>query len=179
MIILQHPNKDDHRKIRNLFRTAFPPDERPPYFLLNWKSRQGKAQMLAAKENNTFTGFVYMICHLDMAYVFFLAVEEHKRGCGYGSKILTALKKEYAGKRIFLAREQLDPKSENYAQRISRHEFYLKNGFLDLPVKIKEATVVYDVMGIGGSISADEYHSLISQWCGNLMARVFDMRLIE
>lgn len=179
MITLQNSNKDDDRKIKQLFLSAFPPDERPPYFLLNRKVRQGKAQMLAAKDNNTFVGFTYMVCHLDMAYVFFLAVDESKRGCGYGSKILTAMKEKYAGKRLFLAREQLDPEAENYAQRVSRHEFYLKNGLRDLPMKIKEGSVVYDTMGIGGNISSDEYHALIRGWGGRLIPLLIDMRMIE
>jgi len=179
MITLQTPNKDDNRKIKRLFRSAFPPDERPPYFLLNWKAKREKAQILVAKDNNTFVGFVYLVTHLDLVYLFFLAVDESRRRCGCGSKLLTALKEKYAGKRIFLAREPLDPDAENYAQRVSRHNFYLKNGLVDLPMKIKEGPLVYDTMGIGGNISADEYHALICAWGGKLIPRLIDMRMLE
>ncbi len=179
MITLQNPNRNDNKKIKQLFLTAFPPDERPPYSLLTWKVRREKAQMLVAKDDDTFIGFTYLVCHLDLVYLFFLAVDETKRGCGYGSKILTALKEKYAGKRIFLAREPLDPNADNYAQRVSRHEFYLKNGLVDLPMKIKEGPLVYDTMGIGGEIKPEEYHALIRVWGGKLIPRLIDMRMIE
>lgn len=179
MITLQNPSKDDNKEIKHLFLAAFPSDERPPYFLLTWKVRRGKARMLVAKDDNTFIGFAYLVCHLDMVYLFFLAVDENKRGCGYGSKILAALKEKYAGKRIFLAREPLDPEAENYVQRVSRHEFYLRNGLQDLPMKIKEGSVVYETMGIGGKIRPDEYRALIRSWGGMLLPRLIDMRMIK
>ena len=179
MITLRTSDKDDNRKIKQLFRSAFPPDERPPYFLLNWKAKRGKAQMLVAKEDNTFVGFVYLVTYLDLVYLFFLAVDESRRGCGYGSKILIALKEKYRGNRIFLAREPLNPDVENYAQRVSRHDFYLKNGLVDLPMKIKEGPLIYDTMGIGGNISADEYHALICAWGGKLIPRLIDMRMMD
>ena len=80
--------------------------------------------------------------------------------------------------RIFLAREQLDKSAENYAQRVSRRNFYLRCGFEDLPCCIKEGSVVYDVMGIGGIVTAEEYHKLIKPWAGFLL-KIVDMRIIE
>lgn len=114
-----------------------------------------------------------------MAYLFFFAIEPDKRGKGYGSKVLGKLKERYEGKRLFLAREQLDERSNNYGERVKRHEFYLHNGFEDLPCRIKEAWVIYDVMGTGGKVSAEEYDALISSWTGKWIRKIVDMRIIE
>lgn len=150
-----------------------------PFFLLWKKAAGGKAHLLTIKDGKDFIGFVYLICHLDLVYLFFFAIDEPKRGMGYGGKILTALQERYRGKRLFLAREQLDKSADNYEQRVKRRNFYLHNGFQDLPCKIKEAGVVYDVMSVGGTISAKEYDALMTRWSGALIRKLVDMRILE
>ncbi len=172
-------NKSIRKKLKKLYITAFPAEERAPFFLIMSRAKKGKAKMLAAYDGEKFIGFAYMVCYKDLAYLFYLAVEESKRGMGYGGKILSAVKEKYSGSRIFLAREQLDKNADNYSQRVNRHEFYLHNGFKDLPCQIKEANVIYDVMGIGGSVSADEYDILITSWAGKFLRKIIDMRIIE
>lgn len=166
-------------EIKRLYMTAFPKEERAPFFMIKNKARQGKADMLAAWDGDEFVGFVYLLRDLDMAYLFYFAITQDKRGCGYGSEILALLRERYAGKRFFLAREQLDEEAENYGQRCRRHEFYLRNGFEDLHFQIKEASVVYDAMGIGGEISSEEYKRLIDHWVGSGIRKMADMRIIE
>jgi len=178
-VMFKKANKKDYKRIKKLFISAFPPEERPPFFILKSKAEKGKGDMLSIYDGEVFIGFVYIVCRLDTAYLFFFAIEADKRGCGYGSAVLVELLKEYEGKRLFLAREQLDENSDNYDERVRRHKFYLKNGFCDLPVKIKEGNVIYDVMGVGGSVTAEEYDLLITQWCGKFMRKFVDMRIIE
>lgn len=178
-VTLEAYEKNDLKKLKRLYLTAFPAEERAPFFLMMMKTRHGRAEMLTAKINGKFVGFVYMVCHEDLAYLFYLAVADKLRGKGIGGKIIDAVKERYSGMRIFLAREQLDETAENYAQRVSRRNFYLRCGFTDLPCMIKEASVIYDVMGIGGSVSAEDYDRLISAWAGKLMRKLVDMRIIE
>lgn len=172
-------NLEKYPLVKPLFKSAFPPEERPPFFLLKHRAASGKGRMLVAKDNGEFIGFAYLIPYRDMAYLFFFAVDTDKRGKRYGTKILSALKELYSGKRLFLARETLDKRADNYEQRVKRHDFYLKNGFTDWPCQIKEGRVVYDVMGIGGGVSAGEYDALITRWAGKLVRRLIDMRIIE
>ncbi len=178
-IRLERADDSDYRRIKKLYKKAFPLEERMPFFLLKKRAVNGSAQMLAAKKGDEFIGFIYLICHLDLAYLFFFAIESDKRGSGYGSAVLGRLKETYKGKRLFLAREQLDKKADNYEQRVRRHKFYMQNGFEDLPCKIKEAGVVYDVMGTAGGILAEEYDALISSWAGKWVRRLVDMRILE
>lgn len=168
----------DCKKIKRLYKTAFPREERAPFFFIKRKAKDGKADMLAAKDDGEFVGFLYLVCYLDMVYLFYFAIDDPKRGMGYGSRLLKLLQDSYPGKRIFLAREQLDENADNYAQRVRRHEFYLRSGFNDFSCKLKEAGVIYDVMGIGKDILAEEYDALISSWCGKRYKSIMDMRII-
>lgn len=178
-MVLENADRKAYADIKGLYKRAFPRDERAPFFLIKRRAVKGKAQMLAAKEGDIFVGFVYLVCYKDLVYLFYFAVEENYRGTGKGSEILRLLKERCAGRRLFLAREQLDEKAENYSQRVNRHRFYRKNGFEDLPCRIKEASVVYDVMGIGGNVSAEEYDALIDCWIGRFLKKLIDMRIIE
>ncbi len=178
MISLELCTKENMSKMKQLYLTAFPAEERAPWLLLKRRAGQGRAEMLAAVEDGSFAGMAYMVTLGDMAYLFYLAVEDGRRGQGIGGQILAALKERYPDKRIFLAREQLDPSAENAAQRESRHRFYLANGFQDWGVQIREHTMTYDAMGIGKPVTAPEYAALMGSWSGRLISRFFNARII-
>ena len=172
-------NKEEFKRIKSLYKEAFPKEERAPIWLIRRTLKRKTAQMLVATAEGRFIGFAYMVCNRKLAYIFYLALEEEERGKGYGSAVLEAMKERYRGKKLFLAREKLDSKAENYEQRCKRHQFYLKNGFEDLTCQIKEASVVFDAMGIGGEVSAAEYEDLIVNWGGKRLVHFIDMRVIE
>ena len=176
---LENAKNRDYRRIRKLFMASFPPEERSPFYFMRRNARKGTGQMLVARENEDFVGFIYLIPHLDLVYIHFFAVTPHVRGNGYGSRILQLVKEQNPGKRIFLAREPLDETAENAEQRRSRWNFYKRNGFVDLPVQIEELGYLFDAMGIGGNVSAVEYDALITNWCGKWMRRFLKMRVIE
>lgn len=93
--------------------------------------------------------------------------------------MLQMLKERYSGKNIFLAREQLDIKADNYDERIKRRNFYIRNGFKDTNLLIKEASVIYDVMALNDDISAIGYEILIDKWRGKFIKTFVDMKVIE
>ena len=140
-LTLKKITKDDRKTVKKLYLTAFPKCERPPFFMLNSGVKKGAGDFLVAKDGEVFIGFAYTVIYKDMAYLFYFAIDKEQRGKGYGSAVLGRLKEIYSGKRFFLAREMLDENAENYGERVKRREFYLKNGFADLSVKIKEASV--------------------------------------
>lgn len=178
MFTFDYATKKDIKLVKNLYKSAFPRDERAPYFVLERRRVKGLADMMVAKFDGDFAGFCYVVCNSRLAYVFYLAVVPNKRGQGIGSKILQAVGEKYADKKIFLARETLDESADNYAERIARHEFYLKNGFCDIDRRLKEASVVYDVMSMGGDVTPEEYAELIRAWGGKIMTAAVDMRII-
>lgn len=176
---LEPASKKDYAQIRCIYNQAFPKEERAPFWLVWRRTRQGRAQMLAARENGVLVGFANVVVYEDMAYLFYFAITAEHRGEGYGSRILQQLMQYYAGKRFFLAREQLDEAANNYDQRMKRHVFYRKNGLEDMPLSIKEAGVIYDVMGTGGRVAPAEYDALITSWSGGFLRRLIDMRMME
>ena len=169
----------DYEQIEELYESAFPENERAPLFLLVLRAHQGRGKMLTVSDRGRFIGFVYLVCREDIVYVFYLAITPKARGMGYGSTVMRAIQSLYSGRRIFIAREQLDKKAENYSERVKRREFYIKNGFMDIPSCIKEGNVVYDVMTTGGDISPREYDRLITGFTGHIMKLFIDMRLIR
>ncbi len=177
-MILEYAKKEDIPLIKRLYVSAFPKEERPPFFLLRRGLKRQGGQLLVAKENDQFLGFAYLIGTEVLGYLFFFAMEENSRNLGYGSEVLRLLKESYCGNRLFLARETLDQSAHNYAQRLRRHGFYLRNGFVDLPCQIQEGPVVFDVMGIGGEVSAQEYADLMDTWGGKWLRKVIPMKMI-
>lgn len=177
-ITLKIAGKSDIEKVKFLYLSAFPPEERPPFFLMKHGAKHGNGEMLSAYDGEEFVGFAYVVSDEGAAYLYFFAIEERFRGMGYGTSILSALKKRYSGMVLFLAREQLDESAENYGERVRRHSFYLKNGFSDLSVKIKEMTVVYDTMSVGGDIEPRAYARLMKKWCGPLVFYAMRIKMI-
>lgn len=169
----------DRSAVKKLYLSAFPADERAPFFLLLMRAKAGKADILTAHDGKIFIGFAYVVRWKNLVYLFYLAVDENKRGMGYGRKIIEAVKSRYKGSRIFIAREQLDKSAENYAQRVNRRNFYIKCGFRDLPYCIKEASVIYDVMSVGGIVRPAEYNALITSWSGKILKSFVDMKMIK
>lgn len=160
-------NMPEFGKIKHLYLSAFPDDERAPFSLLAGKARRSNVEWLAIFDGEMFVGFFYNVLYKeDLAYIFYFAIEDDLRGCGYGSAAMSALKRKYAEKRLFLAMEELDAAAENFAQRQRRSEFYEFNGFKNIHTKLLEGSVTYDVMAIGGTVSKAEYHHLMMGWLG-------------
>lgn len=178
-VVLKQNLKTDKKKLKKLYISAFPAEERAPFFLMYLKAKKGCAEWLSAYTDGEFAGFVYNVYNDEAVYLFYLAVSEEKRGKGTGTQIVEAVKEKYNGRKIFLAREQLDEKAENYGQRVKRREFYIRCGLTDMPCRIKEASMIYDVMGTGGTVTANDYDSLMTAWSGRLVRKFVDMRLIE
>lgn len=172
---LDYAHNNDFKDFKRLYNTAFPPEERHPYFFIRHSLKRKKGALLIAKDQETFIGFAYLLCYKDLVYLFFFAIEEQMRGHGYGSEILRLIKEKYKGKRIFLAREPLDDRAENAQQRVKRWEFYKKNGFTYLPMNIIEKNYVFETMSIGGAVSPAEYDMLVNDWCGKLGCKLLKL----
>lgn len=172
-------SQDDYVKIKELYINAFPKEERVPFFLLKRKVKQEKGKILVFKENKQFIGFMYFIEYKDIVYLLFFAIDSLNRSKGYGSQALQLFQKMYSSKRIFISRETLDETSSNYQERISRRNFYIRNGFTDYPYRIQEAGVTYDMMCIGKCVTQKEYDELIEYWVGRFIKRIVGMKMIE
>lgn len=180
-VILKNVSKNQpyYKKIKRLYKNAFPISERAPFWFLISKSRKENVDFWALFDKQKFIGLIYVVNFSDLSYIFYFAILDSERGKGYGSKVLEVIKDKYLNRRIFLAIEQLDKNSENYEERVKRKQFYMKNGFMELKLKLKEAAIVYELLGIGGTISPKEYDLLIEAYAGKLLKKFITMNIIN
>ena len=167
------------RQMRDIYLEAFPRRERFSFKLLLKRFKQGKADFWCLMASGKPVGMAYILYEKRLAYLFYLAISSNERGHGYGTEAIEAIRKYYEGSRLFLAVETIDESAANYSQRVRRRDFYLRCGFSYLPCHIKEASVIFDAMSIGGSVSPDEYRALTHNWLGWPLRWIIDMRSWE
>ena len=160
--------------VERLYNSAFPDDERAPFGRLMRGAKKKNVNFFSCMDGEEWIGLLYVVNYLDMSYIFYFAVDDKKRGRGYGTAILRAARKKYAGRRLFLAIEEIDENYENYAERLKRRDFYQRAGFELTGQKMQEASVIYDLMGIGGSVDNKGYRRLMRTFFGG---RIFFITL--
>jgi GNAT superfamily N-acetyltransferase len=170
---------EEYKRIKNLYNSAFPDDERAPFWVLYLKRNRSGVDFWAIYADGKWAGMAYAVSSKDVTYLFYFAISKHKRGLGIGSAALKALIKKYEGQRFFLALEQLDETSDNYDERLKRRHFYERNGLESLGCKLRESTVVYDVMGTGGNIEPEDYKDLMENYMGMFSTKIFKMEIIK
>ena len=151
-------DKKKLKEIKELYDTAFPKEERMPFWLL--------------RKNEEFVGMIHLVYYEDIVYLFFLAVSPEARGQGYGSRIIQALHRRFPFRRIILNIEQVVEGCENYEERRKRKEFYLRNGLKEAGYLTKEFDVVYEMLYLGETVSFDEYWAMMSRYFGKIAAKV-------
>lgn len=81
--------------------------------------------VLGIYDDSMLFGFAVILMNDKCGYVYFIAIDKNVRSKGYGS----AATETYSNLQIVLDFEEIDEDAENYAQRIRRKNFYLRNGF--------------------------------------------------
>ncbi len=158
------------KEIKRLYRTAFPANERAPLFVLFHRTRNERNSFCAVVDKGEFLGLVYTIKSDKMVYVFFLAVDESKRGNGYGTKILDMVKTQYSDRGVALMIEDTTvTDADNYEERINRLGFYKKNGFKQLHIKINEAGVDYELLGTTENITLNDFFEIMKGFLGGTL----------
>lgn len=148
-------------RVKKLYLSAFPKEERVPWRLLLKRYGEGKC-LIETYGGNTFVGFSVTIEREDFAYVFFLAVSDNARSRGFGGKILDRLAREYAGKPLVLDMERVQP-SPNYEQRVRRRGFYLRNGFSTSGFCYEQNGVQYETLYRGENFSVESYKLFVPE----------------
>ena len=137
MDILRHPQVE--KRAKALYHSAFPKEERLPWWLLKLNAHRQGIDLTAWMEGDTFCGFTASVTVDGLHFLLFFAVDTPRQGMGYGSAILSKLRETY--RNVVLNVELLEESAPNYPQRLRRFAFYQKNGFFDTH---------YDVWEIGG-----------------------------
>ena len=151
----------EEKDISVLFLEAFPEDERPPLFVFLNSLKKKEITMLTFYDGETFIGFACLAMYQDVCCIFFLAVSRPYRHQGYGGQMLEIIKRDYKDYVLMLGFEEVNPKYQNYEERVSRKAFYNHHGFIDNKMKTNEYGVIYETAYIGShSVSFASYFEI-------------------
>lgn len=169
-------DREYNKKVKKLYTSAFPKDERIPFILLKLLARKNKAKFYGIYDNKKFVGLIYNIYYKDIILIYYFAIDKESRSKGYGSKILEFIKQKYNKHRIVLSIEQIDKNSNNYKQRVKRKQFYIKNGFKEANYIIKERKIIYEMLYYNENnkkVTLQEYKELMKDYFGKILYQYF------
>ena len=154
-------------EVKSLYLSSFPKEERPPFEYLFQEKMKGKLTVYEIKEGETFVGLAVVANYLDLAYLFFFAIQESLRGKGYGGKAIKELISLYNKKRLYLCAEEVDVSYPDYENRKRREDFYIRNGFRNTKIAFMEVGVRYELFVLKGKeVSEMEHFSLMKDLIG-------------
>lgn len=148
-------------EIERLYRAAFPREERVPMDTL--LEADAPYDFIACYDGAVLCGFYSALTFGDITHILFLAVEEKLWDHGYGSQILAEIGKAYAGNRVILDVEMVDPEADNNEQREQRIAFYMRNGYHHSGISYGWRGVMYEILILDGTISEEEFWNFWDQ----------------
>lgn len=114
-------------------------------------------------DNDSFCGLTYSISSNKMTFLLYLAVNDKVRSKGYGSEILSCLKKSVPENTIVFNVEKPNTNVDNNEQRIKRIIFYLKNGFQQTDYELVDGSEIYSVLASDKNFSLEDYKSIMKK----------------
>lgn len=154
----------DIKELETLFITAFPEEERPPFDrFISFDNHS----IFGIYNEDKFIGFFSLVEKEDLVYLFFFAIKDEYRGKGFGSKTLKYLLNKYKDKRLFLLAESLDESTPNYKERLSRANFYTRNGLTLTNKHINEYGVDYQIITNDLSVTTNDFLILMEHILGD------------
>ena len=99
----------------------------------------------------------------DTTFLLYLVVNDKIHSIGYGSEILSCLKRIYPENTIIFNVENPNTNADNNEQRIKMVNFYLKNGFQLTDYELLDGDDVYSVLSSDKNISLENYKSIIKK----------------
>lgn len=164
MIVLVENNSDERiGDIHALYVSAFPPDERMPFERVLQKCEAGVMRLLSVEgEDGELLGFVNITLCYDALALNYFAILPERRGRGYGTEVVSALKKRYPDRSIVIDIEDDSVECDNLEQRRRRRSFYERLGFSSMPYHLKIFGVPSIIMSSGRTYSFEEYCEIFS-----------------
>ena len=154
-------NKKLTKAAKKLYISAFPREERLPWWVLRLNSLRKGIDLTAWLQGEEFCGFTYSVTVEGLHFLLFFAIEENCRGKGWGSAVLSQLKETYGA--VVLNVEPLLPEAPNYTQRQSRFAFYRKNGFFDTGYDVWEVGGKFRVLATEPQLDVKRYRKLFKK----------------
>lgn len=163
------PFNSSYSVVSPLYHSAFPPQERPPYWLACLFALQPQVAFQAYYDQTTFAGFAYTVRTPQATFVFLLAVNDAVRSKGYGSAMLRKIAEQSQGLPLVLCIEPMDATAPNYDQRQRRLAFYEKNGFRRQYRQFHELDEVYEIVATADDLDYQELAKDLNRACMGLL----------
>ncbi len=162
MKIVKLTKEKDTTLVRQLYESAFPPEEKKPFSLILKKSDAGSMEILSIEgDDGSFLGLAIFILYKELALLDYFAISPERRGGGVGTRALALLRTRYTGRHFLLEIEDTDEQdAPNLAERIRRKAFYTRNGLSAMPYRIILFGVRMQVLTDGAFIPFEEYHAI-------------------
>ena len=145
-------------KVRHLYLTAFPKEERIPWPLVRLNTLRKGIELTAFLDGDTFCGFTYSVACGDLYMPLFFAIDQSLRSKGYGSAVLSLLK-ETCGT-VVLNIEPLVEDAPNLPERQHRFGFYRHNGFHDTGYHVWEVGGMFRILSTNPELDIPAYQKL-------------------
>lgn len=149
-------------QVNQLAKEAFPPEEYLAPAQLVQMAKEDGFDFWALMDEGAFVGFMVVKLHDKMAYLFFLAIDPKRRGCGYGGRAIETLKALYPGHQQVVDFEMPDDVAPNQAQRQKRRAFYLRNGYRETGLFLSYLGVDYEVFCMDEAFDEERFRALMS-----------------
>ena len=140
-----------------LYERAFPANERRPLEPLI-DDETGAGEVFGIFLKTEFIGFVVLLSCKHLTHILYFAVEEIRRGYGFGSQILRLVRELHPRNRILADVEEVIPGADNAEQREKRIAFYLRNGYRPSEVRYRWQEENYVILVDGGTLTQQEFH---------------------
>lgn len=172
MRLVQAVTGKHYNQIRALYHKSFPKCERKPFRLMKYKQRQGDMDIwyIVDDDRDVFAGLAITMNSADKVLLDYFAIDENKRGMGYGSKALAALQNKYQGSRFFLEIESTFEEADNQEQRKRRKSFYLANGMQELGVFANVFGTKMELLGYHCKLTFEEYLEVYRDVFGKVLS---------
>ncbi|MDO4378173.1 MAG: GNAT family N-acetyltransferase [Erysipelotrichia bacterium] len=155
-------NQAEFKQFADLNYAAFGDAESIDDQIILEKCREGKLNCITFFDDEDLLASVVYMLSETVAYYLFVVVADKYRNQGYGSKILKYLAKKYSDRQQVIEIESLSEKnSPNYKERISRCNFYLRNGYHLTKCQVIIRGVLLDVMCTGELLDKAGYAQLL------------------
>lgn len=128
------------RRLKRLYKKAFPWYERKPWQMLCRTAAQGRAKLWAVYDRELpdhFCGLAVCLLWQDIVLLDYLAVEPNLRSQGVGAQIIPLLLQHYADRRLLLESERPGAPLTNPADCRRRLAFYAKCGLKNTGLIVK------------------------------------------
>lgn len=174
MIVLKEVNRNQLKKTKYLYKKAFPIAERKPFSRIAKQRNVNITEVLAITKDNKYKGLIITLLYKDIVLLDYFAILDKFRGEGLGTETLKVFKERYPNKRLILEIEIPEENAPNNMQRLSRKNFYLRNGLKETDISnINADGVKLQTLAFTEPITYDEYMEMCAVSLGKKVAKKF------